>query len=48
MATPIAATTFTDSTVLAGQTYFYIVVAVDATGQISPPSNEALVTIPTS
>jgi Abnormal spindle-like microcephaly-assoc'd, ASPM-SPD-2-Hydin len=46
-ATPIAVTTFTDSTVVAGNTYFYVVVAVDATGQLSAPSNEASVTIPT-
>jgi hypothetical protein len=44
---PISALTFTDSTVLAGQTYFYVVVAVNVTGQTSAPSNEASVTIPT-
>jgi hypothetical protein len=46
-AAPIAALTFTDSTVAAGHTYFYVVVAVDVTGQTSAPSNEASVTIPT-
>jgi hypothetical protein len=46
-AAPIAAANYTDSTVVAGQTYFYVVVAVDVTGQMSPPSNEASVTIPT-
>ncbi len=45
-ATPIAATTFTDTTVRAGQTYFYIIIVVDSTGQTSAPSNEAAVTIP--
>jgi len=45
--TPIAALTFTDQTVVAGHTYFYVVVAVDVTGQTSAPSNEASVTIPT-
>jgi predicted phage tail protein len=48
MATPIAATTFTDQTVVAGHTYFYVVLAVDVTGQTSDPSNEASVTIPNS
>jgi hypothetical protein len=43
---PIAATEYTDSTVHAGQTYFYVVVAVDSTGQASAPSNEASVTVP--
>jgi hypothetical protein len=46
-ATPIAALTFTDQTVVAGHTYFYVVIAVDAIGQTSAPSNEAPVTIPT-
>jgi hypothetical protein len=43
----ISATEFTDTAVVAGHTYFYVVVAVDSTGQLSPPSNEAAVTIPT-
>jgi fibronectin type 3 domain-containing protein len=47
MATPITAATYTDTTVLGGHTYFYVVVAIDATGQASAPSNEAAVTIPT-
>jgi hypothetical protein len=46
-AAPITATTFTDSTVVAGHTYFYVVVAVDVSGQTSAPSNEASVTVPT-
>jgi hypothetical protein len=45
--TPIAATSYTDTTVVAGHTYFYVIVAVDSSGQTSPPSNEAAVTIPT-
>jgi hypothetical protein len=44
---PIASPTYTDTTVRGGQTYFYIIIAVDSTGQTSAPSNEAAVTIPT-
>jgi len=46
-AAPISVPTFIDTTVRAGQTYFYIVIAVDSTGQMSAPSGEASVTIPT-
>jgi hypothetical protein len=45
--TPITALTFTDTAVRASQTYFYIIIAVDATGLTSAPSNEASLTIPT-
>jgi centrosomal CEP192-like protein len=45
--TPITALTYTDLAVHAGQTYFYVIVAADSAGQISAPSNEAAVTIPT-
>jgi hypothetical protein len=45
-AASITAITYTDTTVQAGQTYFYVIVAVDAAGQTSTPSNEASVTIP--
>jgi fibronectin type 3 domain-containing protein len=40
-------TTFTDSSVTAGATYFYVVTAVDGTGTESPFSNEAKAVIPT-
>ena len=45
--TPIAGTTFTDSNVLCGQAYYYIVTAVaaDGTGQ-SPDSSEVSATVP--
>jgi hypothetical protein len=42
-----APTNYTDSTVSAGATYYYVVTAVDANGVESPRSNEAKVTIPT-
>jgi hypothetical protein len=43
---PISVPTYTDLAVNAGQTYFYIVIAVDSAGQMSAPSGEAAVTIP--
>lgn len=43
---PIANTNFSDSTVLAGQTYHYAVTAVDAQGAESSFSNQVTVTIP--
>jgi hypothetical protein len=45
--TPNAGLTYTDSTVAAGQTYFYVVTAVDSSGNESVVSNEAAVTVPT-
>ncbi len=42
-----AATAFTDSGVQAGQTYFYVVTAVDTSNQESPYSNQAQAVIPT-
>ncbi len=42
---PIAATTYTDSSVVAGTTYFYVVTAVDGNGNESRYSNEASATI---
>jgi Abnormal spindle-like microcephaly-assoc'd, ASPM-SPD-2-Hydin len=45
--TPNAGLTYTDMTVLAGQTYFYVVTAVSSTGMESVVSNEVAVTIPT-
>lgn len=44
--TPIEGTTFTDATALSGQTYWYIVRAVNAKGEESFESNDATVTIP--
>jgi len=38
--------TFTDSTVQSGQTYFYVVTAVDAVGSESMFSNEATAPVP--
>jgi len=37
---------YTDTTVQVGQTYDYIVESVDASGNLSAPSNMAAVTIP--
>lgn len=42
----IAATSYTDSSVTNGQTYFYAVTSVDANSVESSPSNEVSVTIP--
>jgi Abnormal spindle-like microcephaly-assoc'd, ASPM-SPD-2-Hydin/Transmembrane protein 131-like N-terminal/Immunoglobulin I-set domain len=41
-----ASTTFTDSSVLSGQTYFYVVTAVDSNNLESVDSNEATALIP--
>jgi hypothetical protein len=43
---PLAGITFTDTTVQAGLTYFYVVTAVDASGNESAYSNEASATVP--
>ncbi|MFD3443829.1 malectin domain-containing carbohydrate-binding protein, partial [Microbacteriaceae bacterium 4G12] len=40
--TPVTATTFTDSTVTNGTTYFYVAVAVDLAGNRSAASNEVV------
>lgn len=42
-----AGTTFTDSTVQAGQTYYYVVTAVDSAGNESVFSNQAQAVVPT-
>jgi hypothetical protein len=44
---PVAGTSFTDTSVQAGVTYFYVVTSVDANGGESVNSNEASSTIPT-
>ncbi|HZU22091.1 MAG TPA: choice-of-anchor D domain-containing protein [Terriglobales bacterium] len=43
----VSSTTFADNTVAAGQTYFYVVTAVDNTGAEGPFSTEVSGTIPT-
>jgi hypothetical protein len=43
---PIDGTTFTDTTAVSGQTYAYIVRAIDSKGGESQGSNETIVTIP--
>jgi hypothetical protein len=45
--TPVAATSYTDSTVQSGVTYFYVVTSVDSSGNESVFSNEASTTVPT-
>ena len=42
-----ADTTFTDTTVQSGQTYFYVTTAVDGTGKESTFSNQTQAAIPT-
>jgi fibronectin type 3 domain-containing protein len=43
---PDAATTYTDSTVQAGQTLYYVVTAVDGSGDESAHSNQVQVVVP--
>ena len=43
---PVSTTTYTDNSVLAGQTYFYVVTAVDSRNVESVHSNEVSTTIP--
>src|SRR5947209_6379311 len=43
---PVSTTTYTDNSVLAGQTYFYVVTAVDSRNMESVHSNEVSATIP--
>lgn len=45
--TPNAGLTYTDMAVTAGQTYYYVVTAIDGSGNESVVSNEVAVTIPT-
>jgi hypothetical protein len=44
--TPVAATTYTDTAVQAGQTYFYVVTSVDSSGIESADSTEVSATVP--
>ncbi len=44
---PVAGTTYTDSTVQAGQTYYYVVTSVNSSNVESVYSNEASATVPT-
>ena len=44
---PVSATSYVDSTVSAGQTYFYVTKAVSAKGPESAPSNEVRADVPT-
>jgi hypothetical protein len=46
--TPVSGTSFTDSTVVKGQTYFWVVTSVDAQFVESGFSNEVFATIPSS
>jgi len=45
-ATPIDGTTFTDATAVSGQTYWYVVRAVNAKGEEGRESNETSVSVP--
>ena len=44
---PFTSTTYTDSTVVANQTYYYVATLVDSAGNESAYSNQMLATIPT-
>jgi hypothetical protein len=43
---PVSALTYVDSSVLAGQTYFYVTTAIDGSGNESVNSNQVTATIP--
>lgn len=44
---PVSGVTYTDTTVVAGQLYYYVVTAVDSSGNESVYSNQASATVPT-
>ncbi|MGD0957536.1 MAG: hypothetical protein ABR953_12015 [Candidatus Acidiferrales bacterium] len=44
--TPVSAVQYTDTTVQSGQTYFYVVTAVDSSNDESAFSNQAVAAIP--
>jgi fibronectin type 3 domain-containing protein len=46
MSAPVSSTTYTDRTVLAGGTYYYVVTAVDSSGNQSVYSKQAQAVIP--
>jgi hypothetical protein len=46
VASSVATPSYDDSSVTSGATYYYVVTAVDTTGEESPDSNQATVTIP--
>jgi hypothetical protein len=46
--TPISGTSFTDCTIGLGQTYYYVIRAVDSSGNQSVNSSETAVTVPSS
>ena len=46
-ATAVSGTSYTDTGVVAGQLYYYVVTAVDSSGVESVYSNQASATIPT-
>jgi hypothetical protein len=48
IASSLAGTSYTDTTVQAGQTYFYVTKAVDSSGSLSVASNEAQATVPST
>jgi fibronectin type 3 domain-containing protein len=45
-ATPLSVTTYTDSTVISGSTYFYVVTEINASGVESQFSSEVSATVP--
>jgi fibronectin type 3 domain-containing protein len=44
--TPMATSSYTDTTVQSGKTYYYVVTAVDSSNNESSYSNQASATIP--
>jgi fibronectin type 3 domain-containing protein len=46
-ATPVAGTTYTDSSIQAGQTYYYVTTSVGTDGMESGYSNQGMAVIPT-
>jgi fibronectin type 3 domain-containing protein len=45
-AVPVTGTSYVDSSVQPGQTYYYVTKAVSATGAESGPSNQVQITVP--
>jgi fibronectin type 3 domain-containing protein len=43
---PMAATTYTDTTVQSGNTYYYVTTSVNSAGEESADSNQATAVIP--